>query len=123
MVWRPRLLRTRWTLPPGRLETRQGADGLPLAVRVLLSCLETVYRQVAEDLDQFRFELAARSSDQVWVEKIKPQQVADSPEAVPDITGDAATELRATLAELRSDPKRSRHLAAGDAANSEKSPG
>lgn len=85
-------------------DEKQGADGRPLAVRVRLSCSANMYRLVAEDLDQFRYEIAARAGDQVWVEKIKPRQVEKTQEAAATITGDAASELRVTLADLLSDP-------------------
>jgi hypothetical protein len=60
---------------------------------------------VADDLDHFRYELAARVGEKVWVEKIKPRQVDEAEEQVPTVSGDAASELRATLAELRADPE------------------
>jgi exonuclease SbcD len=86
-------------------DERQDTDGRPLAVRVRLSCSATVFRLVADDLDHFRYELAARVGEQVWVEKIKPRQVDEAEEQVPTVSGDAASELRATLAELRADPE------------------
>jgi DNA repair exonuclease SbcCD nuclease subunit len=86
-------------------DARQEADGRRLAVRVRLACGADVYRKAVEDLEQFRFDLAAKAGDQVWVEKIKPQYVRATRETAPTITGDAASELRATLADLRSDPE------------------
>jgi DNA repair exonuclease SbcCD nuclease subunit len=86
-------------------DERQNAEGRPLAVRVRLTCSASIYRRVAEDLDQFRFELAARAGDQVWIEKIKPKQVDEPGEGAPTITGAASSELRATLEEYRSNPE------------------
>jgi DNA repair exonuclease SbcCD nuclease subunit len=86
-------------------DARTEADGRPLAVRVRPTYASDVYRKVAENLEQFRFELVARAGDEVWVEKIKPQHVGEAQEEAPAITGDAVSELRATLADLRSDPE------------------
>jgi exonuclease SbcD len=86
-------------------DARQEAEGRPLAVRIRLACVDEVYQKVAENLEHFRFELASRIDDDVWVEKVKPELVDQAQEGGPVVTGDAATELRATLADLRSDPE------------------
>jgi DNA repair exonuclease SbcCD nuclease subunit len=85
-------------------DARQEVEDRPVAVRVRVACAPDVYRQVAEDLVQFRFDLAAQAGNQVWVEKIKPQAIEETQEAAPAITGDAASELRGSLADLRADP-------------------
>ncbi len=94
-------------------DARQEADHRPLAVRVRLACAAGVYRQVTEDMERFRFELAAQAGNQVWVEKIKPEHVGETREEVPAITGDALSELRGTLADLRSDPEATKAIFAG----------
>jgi hypothetical protein len=96
-------------------EARQDADGRPLAVRVRVACAPDVYRKVVDRLEQFRFELAAAAGHQVWVEKIKPQCGGETEKAPSAIMGDAASELRATLAEFGSDPDAVKDIfAAGD---------
>jgi hypothetical protein len=96
-------------------DARQEADARPVAVRIRMACADELYRQVAEDLEQFRFELAARAGDQVWVEKIKLEQVGETREVAPAITGDATSELRVTLSDLRSDAEATKAIfAAGD---------
>jgi DNA repair exonuclease SbcCD nuclease subunit len=85
-------------------EERLNADERPLAVRVRITCSPAVYRRLCEDQDRLRYELAAQLGGQAWIEKVKPRQaeIAQS-EAVP-LTGDAASELRAALKDLSSDP-------------------
>jgi len=87
-------------------DAREEADDRPLGARVRLACSPGVYRHVAQDLEQFRFNLASLAGNQVWIEKIKLQLVGESQESASAITGDAASELRATLSDLRSDSEK-----------------
>lgn len=90
-------------------EARTQADGRPLAVRVELSCGNAVYRHIADNIEQFRFDLAGQVGSDIWVEKIRLELVGDEQETDSTVTGDAASELRGVLAELQANP------AAGDA--------
>jgi DNA repair exonuclease SbcCD nuclease subunit len=86
-------------------DARQGADERPLAARIRVACTANVYAKLAVNLEQFRFELAARAGDQVWIERIKLSQPEETVGETPAFSGDAASELRRTLAEFRSDPE------------------
>ncbi len=85
-------------------DARDQAEGRPLAARVILSCCEAVHRQIAENMTEFRFDLAGQAGPGVWVEKVKLALVGEEQRVVSTVTGDAASELRAVLAEFRSDP-------------------
>jgi exonuclease SbcD len=91
-------------------DARDQAEGRPLAARIMLSCREPVYLQLVENMAQFRFDLAGQAGTNLWVEKIKLANVGAKQESEPPLTGDADSELRTVLAELRSDPKATQEL-------------
>jgi exonuclease SbcD len=93
-------------------DTREGADGRPLAARLVISCSESMSLCLATEPEQFRADLRGQIGD-VWIEKIKvaPTRAAQSGE--PTLSEDAASELRAVLDELRSRPDDARAVFAG----------
>ena len=94
---------------------RESADGRPLAARLVISCSESVSLCLASDPEQFRADLRGQAGSDVWIEKIKvsPTRAAQAEE--PTLSEDAASELRAVLDELRSQPEEARKVfAAGD---------
>jgi DNA repair protein SbcD/Mre11 len=96
-------------------DARDQAEGRKLAARILLSCCDRVHRQIAENMAEFRFDLAGQAGLSVWVEKIKLTIVGDKQEFEPVLTRDADSELRAVLAEYRSDSEAAQALfGAGD---------
>jgi len=91
------------------------AEGRPLAARVVLACRDVLYRQLAKDLKQFRFDLAGQAGGDAWIEKIKLAIVGEKESAEVTFLGDAAAELRSILTELRSDLHAARSVfASGD---------
>jgi DNA repair exonuclease SbcCD nuclease subunit len=82
-------------------EAKRQADGRPLAVRVLLSCRESLYRRLSTGSTQFRLELASQAGADVWVEKVKLVLPGQAASAAPAVTEEAAAELRTVLDELR----------------------
>ncbi len=84
-------------------EAKFHADGRPLAARVMLSCREPMYRQLAAGLKQFRLDLASQAGCDVWIEKVKLVIGGQEAPAEAVVTEDAAAELRSVLGELRSD--------------------
>lgn len=96
-------------------EAKDLADGRSLAARVKVSCIDAVYRQIADNLEQFRCDLAGQVGSDIWVEKIKLTNISEERQLESTITGDAASELRAVLAQLRSIPGAAQSVfAAGD---------
>jgi hypothetical protein len=96
-------------------DARDGADGRPLAARVVISCTEPMSVCLAADPKQFRADLRGQAGSDVWIEKIKlaPARAAQADE--PTLSEDAASELRAVLDELRSQSDDARAVfAAGD---------
>jgi exonuclease SbcD len=89
-------------------EAKLQADGRPLATRVVLSCRESMYRAIAAELEQFRFDLVSQARSDVWVEKVKLEIVGEENRTDPSVTEDAAAELQNVLEELQSDPKAAR---------------
>lgn len=86
-------------------DERQQTGGRPMGARIVLTCESSLFRRLADQLERFRHELAARASDQVWVEKVRLRPAATSREESISLSGDAASELQATVAELRSNPE------------------
>jgi exonuclease SbcD len=96
-------------------DARDQAEGRPLAARVTVSCRDTIFRRIADNMDEFRFDLAGQAGRDVWVEKIKLALVGEVQRVESTVTGDAASELRAVLSELLADPAETKELfASGD---------
>lgn len=92
-----------------------GADGRPLAARVIISCSEPMSLCLASDPEQFRADLRGQVGGDVWIEKIKVAPVRANQAAEPTLSEDAASELRAVLEELRSQSDDAREVfATGD---------
>lgn len=84
-------------------EQRDQAEGRPLAVRIVVTCGDGAQRQVVADVEQFRADLAGRVDPDIWVEKIRFERVGATTDPLESLTGDADSELRAALSELRND--------------------
>jgi DNA repair protein SbcD/Mre11 len=96
-------------------DARDQAEGRPLATRVEITCRDTIHRQLAGNLEQFRFDLAGQSATDIWIEKIKLALVREDERIDSTVMGDAASELRAVLAEVEANPAAFQEiLAAGD---------
>lgn len=96
-------------------EARDSADGRPLAARVDISCSESMSLSLASDPEQFRADLRGQAGGDVWIEKIKVTPIRVAQAVEPTLSDDAASELRAVLDELRSQPDDARAVfAAGD---------
>jgi DNA repair protein SbcD/Mre11 len=96
-------------------DARDRADGRPVAARVVISCSEAVGSSLAADPEQFRADLRGQAGADVWIEKIKITPICTAPVEEPTLSEDAASELRAVLAELRSQPDDTRAVfAAGE---------
>jgi DNA repair exonuclease SbcCD nuclease subunit len=96
-------------------EARDGADGRPLAARLVISCSDSVSLRLASDRDWLRAELHGQVGGDVWVEKIKLEPLGAARPEEARLSEDAASELRAVLDELWSQPDDARALfASGD---------
>lgn len=96
-------------------DSRDGADGRPLAARLVISCSEPMSIILATDSEQFRAELRGQAGGDVWIEKIKlaPARAAQANDQT--LSEDAASELRGVLDELRSQSDAARAVfAVGD---------
>ncbi len=90
------------------------ADGRTLAVRVKVSCNESIHRHITENMERFRFDLAAQVGSDVWIEKIRPKLVVERQREDSNGGGDAGAELRTVLAGLRSNPQSMDSIFASD---------
>jgi DNA repair protein SbcD/Mre11 len=96
-------------------DARDQAEGRHLAARIVLSCCDAVHRQIAENMTEFRADLIGQAGPSIWVEKIRLAIIGAKQDSEPVLTGDADSELRAVLAELRLDPEAAKAIfAAGD---------
>ncbi|MBX7106128.1 MAG: DNA repair exonuclease [Gemmataceae bacterium] len=75
-------------------------DGRPFAVRVVLTCPESVRRQIDADPEAFRADLIAQVPDDAWIEKVKLAHVADTHDSPAVTDAAAAEELEAALQEV-----------------------
>jgi hypothetical protein len=85
-------------------DARDGSDGRPLAVRVIISCSESMSFWLASDPEQFSADLRSQAGGDVWIEKIKVVPIRAARADEPILSEDASSELRAVLDELRSQP-------------------
>jgi DNA repair protein SbcD/Mre11 len=96
-------------------DVRDGSDGRPLAIRVIIYCSESMSFCLASDPEQFRADLRGQAGGDVWIEKIKIAPTRADQAEEPTLSEDAASELRAVLDELRSQPDDARTVfASGD---------
>jgi DNA repair exonuclease SbcCD nuclease subunit len=94
---------------------RDGADGRPLAARLVISCSDSIGLCLAADLEQVRAELRGQAGADVWIEKIKLATLAAARTDEPTLSEDATSELQGVLEELRSQPDDTQAvLGAGD---------
>ncbi len=83
---------------------RDSSDGRPLAIRVFISCSESMSAGLASDPDQLRADLRGQAGGEVWIEKVKLAPIRAARADEPSLSDDATSELRAVLDELRSQP-------------------
>lgn len=96
-------------------DARDGADGRPLAARLVISCSESMSLSIAADPEQFRADVRGQAGSDVWIEKIKLAHTPAPQAEEPTLSEDAASELRAVLDDLRSQPDDAKAVfAAGD---------
>jgi DNA repair protein SbcD/Mre11 len=89
-------------------DARDGSDGRTLAVRVIISCSEAMSFSLEADQQVFAADLRSQAGGDVWIEKIKFAPIRAEETEIPALSEDAASELRAVLAELRSHPDEAR---------------